>query len=102
MRHRTLWRATGAVFAVAAVLLIVAWLAFVPSAREPRYEFVKSWGGRGSGPGQFHDPTGVAVADAELFVADARNGRIQVFDLDGNFKREFGSPGDGPASSAGL
>ncbi len=31
-----------------------------------------------------------------MFVADSRNGRIQVFDLDANFKRQFGKPGDGP------
>lgn len=58
--------------------------------REPPYELSASWGGKGDGPGQFHDPTGIAVTDTEVFVADARNGRIQVFDKRGDFKRAFG------------
>ena len=66
---------------------------FIPRSQEPPYEFVKAWGGQGEGPGQFNDPTGIAVAGGEVFVADARNGRIQVFDLDGRFKRQFGQPG---------
>lgn len=70
-----------------------AWLAFVPSAKEPAYRFVTAWGGPGTGPGQFRDPTGIAIAGGEVFVADARNGRIQVFDLDGKFIRAFGRPG---------
>ena len=71
----------------------IGWLAFVPSARGPGYVFVKAWGGKGTGPGQFNDPTGIAVAGGEVFVADARNGRIQVFDLNGAFLRMFGRPG---------
>ena len=66
---------------------------FIPRSQEPPYEFVKAWGGQGDGPGQFSDPTGIAVAGDEVFVADARNDRIQVFDLDGRFKRQFGQPG---------
>ncbi len=58
------------------------------------YTFVAAWGKPGSGPGQFHDPTGVAVAHGEVFVADSRNGRIQVLDVDGVFQREFAGPGE--------
>lgn len=58
--------------------------------QEPPYKLVHSWGGKGSGPGQFNDPTGIAVSDDEVFVSDARNSRIQVFDKQGNFKRAFG------------
>ncbi|MFQ5764357.1 MAG: NHL repeat-containing protein [Rhodospirillales bacterium] len=83
--------------AVAVVVLAAAgWAAFVPSPQEPAYVFVAAWGGKGGASGKFDDPTGIAVAGDEVFVADARNGRIQVFDLDGNFKRQFGRPGDGP------
>lgn len=63
--------------------------------QEPPYSLVLAWGEKGSGPGQFNDPTGIAVKDTEVFVSDARNGRIQVFDHDGRFKRQFGTPGDG-------
>jgi len=79
-----------------AVLLLLAWLIFVPRPIKPPYAFLTAWGGKGSAPGEFHDPTGIAVAGEEVFVADARNGRIQVFDLDGRFLRLFGKPGDGP------
>lgn len=94
-KKRTLLRTIGGLIAVIAVLLISGWIAFVPSSKEAGYEFVHAWGGKGAEPGQFHDPTGIAVAGGEVFVADSRNGRIQVFDLDGNFKRQFGQPGEG-------
>ena len=47
------------------------------------------WGSHGSGPGQFIEPTGVGVGGGSVFVADRGNDRIQVFDLDGNFVREW-------------
>ena len=83
---------------LAAILLILlaGWIAFVPSAQEPPYAFVAAWGGKGVGQGQFNDPTGIAIAGNEVFVSDARNGRIQVFGLKGRFLRSFGKPGDGP------
>lgn len=87
------WMA-GAVAAML-TLALAGWLAFVPGAREAGYEFVAAWGEPGSAPGQFKDPTGIAVAGDEVFVADARNGRIQVFDWSGKYLREFGQPGDG-------
>jgi DNA-binding beta-propeller fold protein YncE len=93
MTRQTALKIAGGVVAGITVLLVVGWVAFVPSAKEPGYAFVKAWGERGSGPGQFHDPTGIAVANGEVFVADSRNGRIQVFDFEGNFKRSFGKPG---------
>jgi sugar lactone lactonase YvrE len=50
-----------------------------------------------TGPGEFSRPTNVAVdADGNLFVSDTWNDRIEVFDADGNFIRQFGKPGDGP------
>ncbi len=82
----------GFLVAGLAVLALAGYFAFVPSARERGYEFVSAWGSKGIAPGKFNDPTGVAVTGSEVFVADSRNGRIQVFDLDGNFKRQFGTP----------
>ena len=95
MRRRLL-RITGGIIVVLVFLLGAGWLAFVPFAKEPAYEFVAAWGEKGTEPGQFHDPTGIAVAGNEVFVSDARNGRIQVFDHDGSFLREFGRPGEDP------
>src|SRR5918996_3119858 len=95
-RLRTLLKVAGGVVFALVIVLVVAFFAFVPFAKEPAYVFVKAWGEPGSGPGRFDDPTGIAVAGNDIFVADSRNGRIQVFDLEGNFKREFGRPGEGP------
>lgn len=58
--------------------------------QQPPYQLVQSWGTKGSGEGQFNDPTGIAVTADEVFVSDARNSRIQVFDKQGQFKRTFG------------
>ena len=45
------------------------------------------WGSKGSGDGQFDDPTSVAVDPKtnKVYVADPRNKRIQLFDSNGNF-----------------
>jgi hypothetical protein len=52
--------------------------------------WLKSWGERGTGPGQFHTPHSIAVDHKGLvYVADRSNRRIQVFDGEGNFKRQF-------------
>jgi DNA-binding beta-propeller fold protein YncE len=52
--------------------------------------WLKSWGEPGSGPGQFHVPHSIAVdASGRVYVADRGNRRIQVFDGDGKFLRQF-------------
>jgi sugar lactone lactonase YvrE len=52
--------------------------------------FVKSWGGKGSGPGQFQVAHGIDIdAKGLLWVADRENQRVQVFDADGTFVREI-------------
>ena len=52
--------------------------------------WLKSWGERGTGPGQFHTPHSIAVDHKGLvYVADRSNRRIQVFDSEGNFQRQF-------------
>ncbi len=53
-------------------------------------EWLASWGSLGSGPGQFDTPHGIAVSPAnEVYVADRGNRRIQVFDANGKYLREF-------------
>ena len=53
-------------------------------------KFIKSWGSRGLGPGQFSAVHGIAIdAQGNVYVADSGNRRIQVFDGDGNFKTMF-------------
>ncbi len=56
--------------------------------------FVKSWGRTGSDPGQFNRIRGIASdAQGNLYVADAGNKRIQVFDGDGTFKSQIANIG---------
>jgi sugar lactone lactonase YvrE len=59
-------------------------------------KFIKTWGKRGSGPGEFDVPHAVAFDSAgRLFVGDRSNNRIQIFDQDGKFLAEwkqFGRP----------
>jgi sugar lactone lactonase YvrE len=52
--------------------------------------WVKSWGDRGKEPGQFNTPHSIAAdAKGNVYVADRGNRRIQVFDGDGKFLRQF-------------
>jgi len=61
------------------------------------------FGSTGSGPGQFVDPTAIAVSPgrSELFVTDTGNDRIQVFDQAGTWLRSFGETGSGPGQFHG-
>lgn len=53
-------------------------------------------GGRGSEPGCFTWPRGIAVGpDNSIVVADSSNHRVQVFDSNGIFVKEFGQYGSG-------
>src|ERR1700684_415369 len=52
--------------------------------------WLKSWGERGKEPGQFNTPHSIATdAKGNVYVADRGNHRIQVFDGDGKFLRQF-------------
>jgi len=59
-------------------------------------KFIKTWGKKGSGPGDFELPHNLAFdSRGRLFVADRGNSRIQIFDQDGKFLEEwkqFGRP----------
>ena len=52
--------------------------------------YITEWGETGSGPGQFHTPHALAMdSQVLLYVGDRSNRRIQVFDQDGEFIRDF-------------
>jgi streptogramin lyase len=58
--------------------------------------FIKAWGKRGKGPGEFDTPHAMAMdSQGRIFVADRGNNRIQIFDQDGRFIdqwKQFGRP----------
>lgn len=48
--------------------------------------FIKAWGKRGTGPGEFEVPHAIVIdSKGLLYVADRGNSRVQIFDQDGNF-----------------
>ncbi|HLX44127.1 MAG TPA: 6-bladed beta-propeller, partial [Bryobacteraceae bacterium] len=52
--------------------------------------FIKSWGSRGTAPGQFNTPHTIATdAQGNVYVGDRGNKRIQVFNNDGEFKTQY-------------
>jgi len=59
-------------------------------------KFIKTWGRKGSGPGEFDCPHTLAFdSRGRLFVGDRQNNRIQIFTQDGAFVAEwkqFGRP----------
>ncbi len=64
---------------------------------DPAGNYLFEWGGHGSEPGQFLRPQGLAIdSNDHLWVADASNHRIQVFDATGDsaeIVKIFGEPG---------
>ena len=53
-------------------------------------KFIKAWGKKGSGPGEFDTPHAIALdSRGRLFVADRNNNRIQIFDQDGKFLTQW-------------
>jgi hypothetical protein len=58
-------------------------------------KFIKSWGSKGTDPGQFSTVHGIAIdAQGNVYAADAGNKRIQVFDGEGTFKRQIVNVGN--------
>jgi tripartite motif-containing protein 71 len=52
-------------------------------------------GKEGSGDGEFNEPQGITAlaSSGEVAVADKYNSRMQIFDSEGNCKRQFGTEG---------
>jgi hypothetical protein len=49
-------------------------------------KFIKTWGKKGTAPGEFDTPHALAMDSlGRLFVGDRNNNRIQIFDQDGNY-----------------
>src|SRR5436190_651563 len=54
-------------------------------------KYLLAWGKKGKGEGEFNLPHAVRIdSKGLLYVADRENDRIQVFDQQGKFQRQFG------------
>ncbi len=63
----------------------------------PDRTFLMQWGGHGSEPGQFVRPQGLKIDEQDhLWVADACNHRVQVFDGQGQLLQMWGTAGSEP------
>jgi peptidylamidoglycolate lyase len=67
-------------------------------------KFLFEWGSFGEGPGQFRNPHGITIGpDGNLFVSDRENARLQIFDLEGRFIRQWlGAKSTGRVFSASV
>src|SRR6202521_2331145 len=53
-------------------------------------KFIKTWGKKGTGPGEFDIPHCLAFdSRGRLFVGDRNNNRIQIFDQEGSYIEEW-------------
>src|SRR5579862_986609 len=56
--------------------------------------FVRTWGRYGTGPGEFNLPHSIAIdGEGRVYVGDRENKRIQVFDSEGHYLKEWTSAG---------
>lgn len=53
-------------------------------------KLLKTWGTKGTAPGEFDQPHSLAFdSKGLLYIADRNNNRIQVFDQNGNYVKEY-------------
>ena len=52
--------------------------------------FIKTWGSKGTAPGEFNLPHSIVIdAAGRVYVCDRTNRRVQIFDSEGNFIEEW-------------
>ncbi len=89
----------------AASLFSATWMGCVParveSGNESHTKPEKVWGKLGLADGRFQKPRAMTIAQDELYIVD-KTGRIQVFDVDGNFLRLWHTPAIETGKPTGL
>ena len=90
-----------------AVFAVLVFVSGVQADRAPQDNWYQldTWGETGSGDGQFADPRGMDIdTNGLLYVADAGNANIQVFQKDGTFVRKWScsSPYDIAVGTNGM
>jgi peptidylamidoglycolate lyase len=58
--------------------------------------WIREWGKKGSGPGEFSNPHGITFVpgSTDVLVADRENSRLQLFDQAGRFKKQWAGARD--------
>jgi len=78
------------------VLILLVAMGVADNSLATSVGFVTKWGALGTAPGQLNGPEQIAVgSDGNIYVAENRNCRIQVFTSVGTFVRMWGTQGDG-------
>ncbi len=73
----------------------------IQHGRENQSDPSDVWENRGAEPGEFRYPVSADVGpDGTLYVSDQMNFRVQAFDREGRFLRQFGGLGKMPGSFA--
>ena len=87
--------ATGSIITMSIIIISFSTVSAFHQAKE--YEFVKKWGSKGTGDGQFQRPHDLDFDPAEkyLYTLDRDGARVQVFDKNGTFINKWGSYGTG-------
>lgn len=67
-------------------------------------DFVAAFGSFGVNPGEFDEPSGIAInqTTGDVYVVDSGNNRIQCFTKDGIYKRQWGSFGSSYGQFANI
>jgi DNA-binding beta-propeller fold protein YncE len=83
-------------------LLLIASAMPLVLAESETYVLVNQWGDVGHNNGEFWAPHGIAVdSSGNVYVVDTFNGRIQVFDSNGEFIKKWGAVGSGNGNFSG-
>jgi peptidylamidoglycolate lyase len=71
---------------------------------DSRGTWVREWGKKGIGHGEFSNPHGLSfvIGGTDVIVADRENSRLQLFDRHGAFKREWAPLRQGSGAQAGA
>ena len=82
---------TACLLAVIGFVLAGAGPGFAQRMPQDNWYYIRQWGEYGSGPGQFDNPSGIAVgANGHVYVLGYNStGRTQAFDENGKFLRDW-------------
>ena len=74
--------------------MVAEWGGHCVSVFSPSGEKIRSFGTQGSGPGQLHSPSDVAIdSEGGILVADNLNDRVQRFTSEGQYSACVGTKG---------